>query len=165
MLLKNFAVCEIKIIFATCSNWNGCQIYENSWRWSITLISTDMKHQDKTKKIVTSMELRKRLQAAFNVTDRAVRNALDWSSNSHLAEKIRFTALKEGGVMVGPLNNIETFHDADGIMRQYLPNGAVIEFSRADNTGRILLNGGEVATYTDITIPKIYEIQSIAATL
>lgn len=111
------------------------------------------------------MRLRKRLQKAFRVTDRTVRNALDWSSSSSLAEKIRFTALKEGGTLVAPLNDIETFHDAGGVMRQFLPNKAMIEFRRADNTGRIFFEGREVAVFTDITIPKIYEIQGIAATL
>lgn len=111
------------------------------------------------------MGLRKRLQKAFRVSDRAVRNALDWTSNSNLAEKIRFTALKEGGTLVAPLNDIETFHDAGGVMRQFLLNGAMIEFRRADNTGRIFFDGREVAVFTDITIPKIYEIQGIAAAL
>lgn len=121
----------------------------------------------KTRMIAADSVLRAKLQRIFNVGDRAVRNALDWTSESELARKIRFTALKNGGVMIAPINGMETFHDSDEdrMMRQYMPNGAVLEFSKATGEGNVYLDGVCVAHYDHVQFTQIEEIQKYAAAL
>ncbi len=120
----------------------------------------------KTRLIAADSVLRGKLMKIFNVGDRAVRNALDWSSDSELARKIRHTALMNGGVRLEPAKDDCVFHDADGTMRCYEENGAVCEFHRTDGSGHIFFKGEEVASFKHpLTIPKIYEIRAKAAAL
>lgn len=120
----------------------------------------------KTRMIAADSVLRGKLMKIFNVGDRAVRNALDWSSDSELARKIRHTALLNGGVRLELAKDDCVFHDADGTMRCYEENGAVCEFHRTDGSVHIFFKGEEVASYEHpLTIPKIYEIRAIAAAL
>jgi len=124
------------------------------------------KKKVKTRVIAADMMLRGKLMKIFGVGDRAVRNALDWSSDSELARKIRHTALLNGGVQLEPAKDDCVFHDADGTMRCYEDNGAVCEFYRTDGSGHIFFKGEEVARFEHpLTIPKIYEIRAKAAAL
>lgn len=120
----------------------------------------------KTKVIAADSLLRMKLQEIFKVGDRAVRNALDWSSDSELARKIRHTALLNGGVRLEPAKDDCVFHDADGTMRCYEENGAVCEFHRTDCSVHIFFKGEEVATYASpITLEQIFEIRAEAAAM
>ena len=106
----------------------------------------------KTRMIAVDSVLREKLCRIFKVGDRAVRNALDWSSDSEKARKIRFTALQNGGVEIAPVGGVDgvlTFHDSDKdrMMRQYLGNGAVIELSKATGVGNVYFGGEAVARY------------------
>lgn len=119
--------------------------------------------------------LRGKLMKIFNVGDRAVRNALDWSSESELAKKIRFTALKNGGVMIAPVKDnaiindfiAATFHDSDDdrMMRQYMENGAVIELSKETGIGNVYWHGESVRRYENVQVTDIPSIQKYAAAL
>lgn len=120
--------------------------------------------------IAVDSVLREKLCRIFNVGDRAVRNALDWTSDSELARKIRFTALQNGGVEIAPVGGVEglvCFHDSDKdrMMRQYLGNGAVIELSKAAGGGKVYFGGVAVASYEDVHVKNIEEIQRYAASL
>ncbi len=116
--------------------------------------------------IAADSVLRGKLMKIFNVGDRAVRNALDWSSDSELARKIRHTALLNGGVRLEPAKDDGVFHYADGTLRCYEENGAVCEFYRTDGSGHIFFKGEEVASFEHpLTIPEIYEIRAQAAAL
>ncbi len=122
----------------------------------------------KTRMIAVDSVLREKLCRIFKVGDRAVRNALDWSSDSEKARKIRFTALQNGGVEIAPVGGVDgvlTFHDSDKdrMMRQYLGNGAVIELSKATGVGNVYFGGEAVARYEDVRVRNIEEIQHYAA--
>lgn len=129
----------------------------------------------KTRMIAADSVLRGKLMKIFNVGDRAVRNALDWTSESDLAKKIRFTALKNGGVLVAPVNDSKvvndfiaaTFHDSDDdrMMRQYMENGAVIELSKETGIGNVYWHGESVRRYENVQVTDISSIQKYAAAL
>lgn len=124
----------------------------------------------KTRMIAVDSVLREKLCRIFKVGDRAVRNALDWSSDSEKARKIRFTALQNGGVEIAPVGGVEgllCFHDSDidRMMRQYLGNGAVIEISKATAVGNVYFHGDVVAHYDHVDITDIERIQRYAAAL
>lgn len=121
----------------------------------------------KTRMIAADSVLRTKLMRIFKVGDRAVRNALDWSSDSDLAKKIRYTAMQNGGVVIAPIKGMETFHDSDEdkMMRQYMPNGAVLELSKTTGEGNVYFGGEVVAHYDKVQITQIESIQRYAAQL
>jgi len=118
------------------------------------------------KQIAVSKADREFLAKLFKVTVRTVFNALSTKyEDNDLHKRIRKAAMNRGGVVMVTLPAMETFHDADGIMRQYMPNGAILEFSKKDGSGHVYFNGKEISTYENVTIPMIYEIQERAAAL
>ena len=120
----------------------------------------------KTRMIAADAALRGKLMKIFSVGDRAVRNALDWSSDSELARKIRHTALLNGAVRLEPAKDDCVFHDADGTMRCYEENGAVCEFHRADGSGHIFFKGEEVASFAGpVSLEQVFEIRAKAAAM
>lgn len=82
------------------------------------------------KYIHVTKEVREKLMKIFGVTNVMVWNALTFNpnrGNSDLAKRIRCCAIQNGGIVMNELPEVETFHDYDNYMRQYLPNGAMIE--------------------------------------
>lgn len=119
------------------------------------------------RQITVTKATRKQLEKLFKVTERTIFNALDLSKpGNDLHKRIRKAAMNCGGVVTVVTTDLECFHDEPGgPMRQYLPNGAILEFYRTDGTGHIFFRGKEVATFENVTIPMIYEIQKQAAAL
>lgn len=68
---------------------------------------------------------------AFGVSEMTVYRALHYadknSAQSKLARKIRSFALLNGGIAKVVAPEVETFHDADGYMRQYMPSPQVYQ--------------------------------------
>lgn len=60
---------------------------------------------------------------------------------------------------------IETMHDADGYMRQYFPNGVMLECNK--NTGRvdIIKDGKSVKNYKNVMLNQFPAIQAEAQNL
>ncbi len=80
-------------------------------------------------------EDREFIMKALGVTQRSVFNAIHFDErrgDTELARKIRKLAMDRGGIVMVELPEIETLHDADGYMRQYLPNDPLLEFSREE---------------------------------
>lgn len=99
---------------------------------------------------------------AHRVTDRTVYNALHFermNEGSDLIRKIRCHALKRGGVVMVEAPEMETIHDSAGYMRQYFPNGVVLEFSKEDGSCNVLVRGVSVKQYTKVKISDIDAIQ------
>lgn len=116
--------------------------------------------------IKVSKKDREDLKKIFKVTERTVFNALGMvDENNDLHKRIRKAAIEHGGEWVTELPVGETIHLADGTMRQELSNGAVVEFYRNDNTGKVFFKGKEVRRYEGVNIPMIFAIQAEAAAL
>ena len=95
------------------------------------------------KEIFLSRENTAKVMRAFNTTRKTVWEALNFKSDSVLARKIRFTALKEyGGVASWKPMLMETeFDTSDNIMRQDFGNGVVLVVSLT--TGEAMLGVGK----------------------
>ena len=115
--------------------------------------------------IAVTKENREFLIKAFNTTKMAVWRALNFSErggDSLRARKIRKLAQERGGVLMISSPAIETMHDADGYMRQYFPNGVMLECNK--NTGHvdIVKNGVAVAGFDNVLINELCHIQAKA---
>lgn len=106
----------------------------------------------------------------FKVTGRTVDNALRFDAergNTDLARKIRKVAMEHGGIVMVVSPEAETLFDADGYMRQYLPNGVLLEFEKEAGNGgcNVYLKGDMVRRYDSVQVRDIPAIQNWAATL
>lgn len=113
-------------------------------------------------------EDREFIAKAFGITERSVFNAIrfdDRRGETELARKIRKLAMERGGIVMVEIPEIETLHDADGYMRQYLPNDVLLEFSREDGGCDVFHKGMKVRHYENVLVRDIPEIQNWALTL
>lgn len=117
--------------------------------------------------IHVTKEVREFLAKAFKVTDRTVWYAITFEKDNQLHRKIQMLALKKGGILMNELPALETFHDHDGYMRQYLPNGAILELGKTPETkgGAVFFKGEKVRQYEDVMASEIIGIQNWAKTL
>jgi hypothetical protein len=105
------------------------------------------------------------LMKAFDCTERMVRKALSYDSDSDLAKRIRIGAIKHGCHQMVELLEMETMHDSDNYMRQYMPNGAMLEFSKEQGTCDVIFKGDKVKHYEDVMLSEISGIQAFAEAL
>jgi hypothetical protein len=117
------------------------------------------------RRIMATSDDMKFLMKAFACSERMVHKALSYDSNSDFAKRIRQGALKHGCNQVVELLEMETMHDADGYMRQYMPNGALLEFSKERGTCDVILKGNNVKHYDDVMLVEIAGIQAYAGAL
>ena len=133
------------------------------------------------RQIAVTKENREFLARAFKVTSVMVWKALNYKSDTDLAKKIRKIAVERGGqeFYVVPVEMyeqtfgkdhgvdevVETFHDNDGYMRQYLPNGAMIELSVKDGSGDVFFIGEKKQHYENVLVSDIAGIQEYAMSL
>lgn len=114
-------------------------------------------------------EDREFIMKAFGVTERTVYNAIRFDGkrgNTELARRIRKLAMERGGIVMTVMQDIETLYDADGYMRQYLPNGVLLEFSLVDGSCDVFHKGVKVRHYKEVgDIKNIPEIQNWASAL
>lgn len=115
--------------------------------------------------IHVTKETREFIAKAFNISGRMVNYALRFEKNTDLAKRIQILAMQKGGIIMNEVPEIETIHDADGYMRQYLPNGAMIEFNKATGEVDVLFRGEKVYNYHMVLVSDIANIQNIAASL
>lgn len=105
------------------------------------------------------------LMATFKVDVRTVRNALSYAINSNLCKRIRKVALERGGVKMVTSKEIETIHDADGVMTQLLPNGAVIEADKLSGILTVYFKGVPMMTVDNPRLSELPAIQRSALVL
>lgn len=113
-------------------------------------------------------EDREFIAKAFGITERSVFNAIrfdDRRGETELARKVRKLAMERGGIIMVELPEVETLHDADGYMRQYLPNDVLLEFSRENGGCDVFHKGMKVRHYENVLVKDIPEIQNWASTL
>mgnify|MGYP007100861393 CR=1 FL=1 len=123
--------------------------------------------ESKTRKryIAVTKEDREFLAKAFKVTEKYVWLSLTYRENGGRAPKIRKLAILRGGVPMIQAPEMETLHDHDGYMRQYFPNGVMLETKKGTSVVDILKDGKVVATYGNASFENIGEIQAVAASL
>ena len=116
------------------------------------------------KYIDVTREVRQDIMAAFNVTGKMVYYALNFDAKrgeSEKAKRIRVYAKQKGGVVMVVTPEVETIHDANGYMRQYFPNGAMIECNKTNGNVDVFYKGQKMKSYEDVKIKELEEIQSI----
>lgn len=108
------------------------------------------------------------IMKAMGCTERMVFKAIRFEKNSDtdLSRRIRKLAMERGGIemVVAPMT--ETLFDADGYMRQYFNNGAMLELGTRDNTAVVYDRYGlQQCRRNDVCLCDIPEIQKIAESL
>lgn len=132
------------------------------------------------KRINLPKNKRARLCRTFGTSGVTVWSALNYVTNSPLAERIRRAAIAEGGVVEnqitvpeGFMPNCETtfVHGDGGVQRiiQTFSNGVRVEFDNDTCTADISRNGSSVKTFSDVKIHDwgniVFEAQSLADSL
>lgn len=113
-------------------------------------------------------EDREFIMKAFKVTERTVFNAIRFDEkrgNSDLAKRIRKLAMERGGIVMTVIPDIETLFDSDRYMRQYLPNGVLLEYCYDDGGCDVFHKGEKVRRYENVDIRYIPNIQNWARAL
>lgn len=133
------------------------------------------------KRINLSNPKKARLRRKFGVSNVTVWSALNYVTNSPLAEKIRRAALAEGGVIENRITipggfmpdcETEFVRREDGRVQriiQTFSNGVRVEFDDATCTANISRNGRSVKGFSDVKIRDwiniVFEAQSLADSL
>ncbi len=115
--------------------------------------------------IHVTKDVRERLKKMFKVSGVMIWKALTFESESDLAKRIRKIALDNYGILMNDLPCMETFHDYDNVMRQYFPNGALIELDKNNSHGDVFFKGKKVRTYEKVMVSDIEGIQKYAGAL
>ena len=115
--------------------------------------------------IHVNKETREFIAKAFNISGRMVNYALRFEKSTDLAQRIQVLAMKRGGIVMYEVPELETIHDSDGYMRQYLPNGAMLEINKSTGEVDVLFRGEKVYNYHMVLVSDIANIQNIAARL
>ncbi len=61
------------------------------------------------------------------------------------------------------LPEVETIHDADGMMRQYFPSGAVIEIDKNTGDTAIYFGGEKIVSFDNVFIWQLELLQEVAS--
>lgn len=118
------------------------------------------------KQIEVTKEVREKLEKVFNCTRISVWRALSFESDSDQSKRIRKAAKEMGGVTLCIGSECETIHDANGYMRQWFGNGAVLEADK--HSGHVDVydrQGIKRNMWENPTITQLYVIQEFAAAL
>lgn len=116
------------------------------------------------KRIDTTREMRQRAMKVFHVTEQTVFNAICFDSkrgNTDKAKRIRSYILQNGGIVMVELPEVETIHDAEGYMRQYFPNGAMIEVNKITGDLTSYYKGAEMIKKENVSVRQLAEVQDI----
>ena len=116
------------------------------------------------KRIDTTKEMRQKAMKVFNVTEQTVFNAICFDSkrgNTDTAKRIRSFILQNGGIVMVEQPEVETIHDAEGMMRQYFPNGAMIEVNKITGDLTSYYKGAEMIKKENVSVRQLAEVQDI----
>lgn len=117
------------------------------------------------KYIHVTSEDRRFLAKAFGVSSVTVWKALRFEQDTDTIRKIQKLARERGGIVMVVIPEVETLFDHDDMIRQYFPNGALLEISKNDATGVLTFEGREVKHYDEVTFDNIRGIQNFANAL
>ncbi len=119
------------------------------------------------KYITATAETRSKIEKTFKVGPQTVWRALRYKGKGTDTEKrIRKMALECGGITMVVAPEEETMHDADGYMRQYFPNGAMLEIDKTSGFAAIISPKGKRHSVTLIRdLAEIAPLQKVAKSL
>ena len=104
-----------------------------------------------------------KLRQIFDCTDVMVWKALTFESDSDLARKIRYTAIKElGGELMGEgvYKGWETTHEtSEGTMTQIFSNRVKIVVYKNEGTAAVLIDGEVKIIEKELTVPTLMNLQ------
>ena len=106
-----------------------------------------------------------KLRQVFGCTDVMVWKALTFESDSDLARKIRFTAMKEfGGVLMGDgvYSGFETIHDTTTMTQIFRSRVKIIAHKNIDKAA-VLIDGEVKQTVSGLSIPEFMNLQKEVA--
>lgn len=106
-----------------------------------------------------------KLRQVFGCTDVMVWKALTFESDSDLARKIRFTAMKEfGGVLMGDgvYSGFETIHDTTTMTQIFSSRVKIIAHKNIDKTV-VLIDGEVKQTVSGLSILEFMNLQKEVA--
>lgn len=112
-------------------------------------------------------EDREFIAKALKITERTIFNAThytDMNEGTDLMKKVRTLALQRGGIVMVEAPEIETLHDADGYMRQYIGD-VLLEFSKTEPVCDVYKKGVKVRHYDNVLTSDIQGIQDWVLTL
>lgn len=117
--------------------------------------------------ITATAETRNKIEKVFGVGPQTVWRALRYKGkNTDTERKIRKMALECGGITMVVVPEMEMMHDADGYMRQYFPNGAMLEIDKHSGFAAIVNPNGKQQSVSLIrTFSEITSLQNIAKAL
>ena len=120
--------------------------------------------------ITATKETREQITKAFRgISRQTIWRALhfeDMNKGTDTERRIRKMALNRGGIVMVVRPEMETMHDADGYMRQYFPNGAMLEACKETGQVTVFDRSGNVAMRAEqVLITKLLEIQRFAKSL
>ncbi|MBQ7389251.1 MAG: hypothetical protein IJW01_07770 [Paludibacteraceae bacterium] len=115
--------------------------------------------------IHVTKETREFLSKAFDIEPRTVYNALNFVKDNDLAKRIRKLAYEKGGILMCLCECMETLHDNDGYVRQYLPNGVMLELNKKNGRVDIIKDGKSVKNYQHVMLDRLPAIQAEAQTI
>jgi hypothetical protein len=118
--------------------------------------------EDMEKYIAVTKETREYLRKLFKTTRQSVWRALYFENDTPFSKRIRKAAQERGGILMAACPMMETMHDADGYMRQYFPNGVMVECNKETGRVEIIKDGKAVEGYDKVSINQLYQIQARA---
>lgn len=110
-------------------------------------------------------QVRKALIDVFKVDVKTINNALSFRINSGLSKRIRKHALQRGGVDMVAVETFDCIHDAEGVMTQLMPNGAVIKINRNNGNATVYYDGKPRIHVENIRVREIAALQESAMAL
>lgn len=110
-------------------------------------------------------EQRQFLIKAFKSNEMTIWRALNYINDSDTSRRIRKLAIERGGIAMVMAEEAETLYDADGYMRQYFPNGVLIEGNKTTGYVAILKEGTEIAGFNNPSLTELENIQAQALRL
>lgn len=118
------------------------------------------------KQIEVTKEVRAEIKKAFKCSDMTLWRALNFGNDTPTSLRIRKFAKQKGGVLLLLTPATETIHDADGYMRQYFENGAMLEADKSTGTVQVFDADGNVRREVKhCTIEQLYVEQTFAGGL
>ena len=114
------------------------------------------------KKIFVDEKAKGHLRKVFKCTNVMVWKALSFKSDSDLARKIRFTALKQlGGVANWAPTEVETTHEETArTMTLHFGKRVQLVYDRNDGSSHVLIDGKEARVEHDLDVPGFMVLQN-----